>query len=914
MGRRIGLGVVILLVLVIGALAVTVTGLVRQSWPAVNGQIELNGLGAKVSVIRDAQGVPQIYADSPDDLFRAQGFVAAQDRFFEMDFRRHVTAGRLSELVGPAGIETDKVIRTLGWRKVAEQELPKLAPTTRQYLDAYADGVNDYIARSGEASNMALEYVVLGQQVENYKVEKWTALDSLTWLKAMAWDLRGNYDDELTRARLGTTYSAEQLKVIFPDYASLGHPPILSPQDWAPGARPAGSALPPAALQSTSVQPAGPQAAPPPAALHTPALPPTLQVTDVPPSPPLADGAATAALYRSVQTAINAVPVSVGHGEGIGSNSWVVDGAHSTTGKPLLANDPHLSVSIPGIWYQTGLHCRTVGVGCPFDVSGFSFAGLPGIVIGHNNTISWGFTNLGPDVTDFYLEKITDSTYLRDGKQVPLEVSTETIKVAGGNDVTLQVRKTVHGPILSEVIDSIGAVGRNALVRLTPQQETYAVSLAWTGLTPSNTADAIFDLNTAQTFDQFREAAAKFAVPAQNLVYADTQGHIGYQAPGLIPVRASSVPNTPPGYWPAPGWDSTYDWKGFVPFADLPWTLDPKEGFIVTANQEVTAAPGAPFLTADWDYGYRSERIRQLLEQSPKISPEQMAQFQLDTHNGFAPVLVQALLQIDLSASQVPDPSNPGDVGGGPDVRTTDDFTQQAQLLLGDWDFTEPADRSKASVRAAYFNAVWMRLLQYTFNDELPTDLQADGGDRWMAAVTTLLKDPKNPWWDDKKTPGLVETRDEILRQALVRGRLDLAQHLGKEPVTWNWGKLHQVTFKHPVLGGAGVPSYVQAIFNRGPIGLPGGSSIVNANGYKASTRSFDVHTAPSMRMVVNLGDLNASRWVNQTGNSGHPYSPHYIDQADAWAAGETYPWPSTPDAVKAAEQQELVLTPKLGS
>ncbi len=895
--RRIGLGVVILLVFILGALAVTATGLVRQSWPQLSGEIGLNGLGAKVTVLRDAQGVPQIYADSTDDLFRAQGFVAAQDRFFEMDFRRHVTAGRLAELIGSAGVETDKVIRTLGWRRVAEQELPKLAPTTRQYLDAYADGVNDYISRSGEPQNMALEYLVLGERVEGYKVEKWTAADSLAWLKAMAWDLKGNYSDELARARLGTTYSAEQLQLIFPAYGTAGHPPILSAKDWVPGSQPAGSALPPALRGGSEPGPGLPSAA---------------TTTSVPPSAP---GASTAELYRGVQAAIEAIPVAIGRGSGVGSNSWVVDGAHSTTGKPLLANDPHLSTSIPGVWYQTGLHCRTVGPSCPFDVSGFSFAGLPGIVIGHNNAIAWGFTNLGPDVTDFYLEKITDSTYLRDGRQIPLDVRTETIKVAGGNEVSIQVRSTVHGPILSDVISSIGAVGRNALVRLTPQQETYAVSLAWTGLTPSTTADAIFALDRAQDFTEFRAAASKFAVPAQNLVYADTQGHIGYQAPGLVPVRATSVPNTPPGYWPAPGWDSTFDWKGFVPFEDLPWTKDPAEGFVVTANQEVTAAPGAPFLTTDWDYGYRSSRIRQLLEQTPKVSPAQMAAIQLDTRNEFAPTLVQALLQIDLSRTVVAD-DNPaaGDLVAVPDRSTVDEFTQQAQILLGDWDFTEPADRSKASVRAAYFNAVWMRLLQYTFNDELPTDLQADGSDRWMAAVTQLLKDPKNPWWDDRKTPGVVETRDEVLRQALVRARLDLAQHLGKDPVTWNWGKLHQVTFKHPVLGGPTVPGIVRSIFNRGPIGLPGGSAIVNAAAYDASSRTFDVTAAPSMRMVVDLADLNASRWVNQTGNSGHPYSPYYIDQADAWATGETYPWPSSVEAVQKATVNQLDLIPEARS
>jgi penicillin amidase len=607
------------------------------------------------------------------------------------------------------------------------------------------------------------------------------------------------------------------------------------------------------------------------------------------------------ALLGSVKAALDAVPVTMGRGDGIGSNSWVVAGSRTTTGKPLLANDPHLGVSIPGIWYQTGLHCRTVNVGCPFDVAGFSFAGLPGIVIGHNAKVSWGFTNLGPDVTDFYLEKVTDATYLRDGKEVPLTVSTETIKVAGGNDVTLPVLQTVHGPILSGVVESIGAVGRNPLVRMVPQQDTYAVSLAWTGLVPSATADAIFELNTAQDFTQFRAAARKFAVPAQNLVYADTDGHIGYQAPGMIPVRSTSVPNTPPGYWPAPGWDSQYDWRGYVPFEELPWTEDPKEGFIITANQQVTAAPTAPFLTTEWDYGFRADRIREMLEATPKISPQQMSAMQLDTRNGFAPVLVQALLAINLSADPVE--------GVG-----ADEFTQQAQVLLADWDFTQPADKSKASVRAAFFNAVYMRLLEYTFNDELPNDIKANGGARWMVAMTRLLKEPSNPWWDDRKTPGVTESRDEILRKALVRARLDLAMHLGKEPVTWSWGKLHTVTFRHQVLGGESAPDIVQDIFNRGPIGLPGGPAIVNANGWDASKNNFEVRTAPSMRMVVDLADLDSSTWVNQTGNSGHPYGPHYIDQADAWAGGETYPWPSTTAAIDKAKAEELVLTPRPGS
>ena len=879
MARRVGLGVLILVVLLVVALAVVVTGVVRQSWPQTSGEIKLNGLGGRVEVIRDARGIPQIYADSTDDLFRAQGFVAAQDRFFEMDFRRHVTAGRLSEMVGSAGLSTDRVVRTMGWRSVAEKELALVSPATRQYLNAYADGVNDYIARADSTGDMGLEYVVLGQQYPGYTVEKWSAVDSLAWLKAMGWDLISNYGDELTRARLGTTLAPDRLAVLFPDYSVAGHPPILGPDEWAPGSVPAASAVRPALTDAGAAATASGSTATASAA----------------PSPvPL--GAMTSAVFESAQAALDSVPALLGRGDGIGSNSWVVAGSKTTTGKPLLANDPHLGTSIPGIWYQTGLHCRTVSAACPFDVSGYTFAGMPGVIVGHNQTMAWGLTNLAPDVSDFFLEKVTDQTYLRDGQQAPLETSTETIKVAGGNDVQLQIRRTVHGPILSDVIDSLGRVGRNALVRLVPQQDTYAVSLAWTGLVPNTTADAIFAINTAGSFTEFRAAAAKFAVPSQNLVYADTAGHIGYQSPGMVPIRSTSVPNTPPGYWPAPGWDSQYDWKGFVPFERLPWTYDPPEGYVVTANNQVTAATGpqVPFLTSDWDYGWRSSRIETLLKQSDsvgaKISPERMNEIQNDTYNGFAPTLVQSLLQIDLSG---------------------DEFTQQAQILLGDWDFLQPSDKGRSSVRAAYYNAVWMRIVEYTFNDELPQDLQGNGGARYMAAMLTLLKDPTNGWWDDRRTPGLVETRDEILRKALVQARLDLAKHLGKDPVTWSWGELHTLTEEHQVLGGATVPDLVRRIFNRGPVELGGGSSIVNANAWNASSGTFDVTAGPSMRMVVDLGNLDASTWVNQTGTSGHPYSAHYIDQIDAWAAGETFPWPFSRGAVEQARQDELILSPQ---
>lgn len=878
------------MVVVVAVIAAGVVGtsLVRRTFPQTTGQITVPGLSNSVTVIRDARGVPQIYADNALDLFRAQGYVSAQDRFFEMDLRRHITAGRLSELVGSAGVETDKVVRTLGWRQVAEQELLLISPTTRSYLDAYAQGVNDYLHQAGDASNIALEYSVLGLQHPGYQPQDWTAVDSLSWLEAMAWDLRGDYDNELTRALLAPTVSASQLALLYPTYPFDTHAPILSSADWVPGrAASSSSAAAPTAAPTAATTTATTTAATHAATTPNPSTAPRPAGSAATVPRPSAELVSTAlsTVWSNAQATLAAVPSLLGRGDGIGSNSWVVGPGLSSTGKPLLANDPHLQVGIPGIWTQVGLHCRSVGTACPFDVSGFAFSGLPGVVIGHNAKIAWGFTNLGPDVSDFYLEKVSGSTYQRDGEQVPLTVRHETISVAGGADVPITIRSTVHGPIISDVIDSLAKVGANPTVAGKPVKATYAVSLAWTGLIPNRTADAIFALDSATDFGSFRQAARLFAVPAQNLIYADTSGNIGYQAPGMIPVRRSSTPGAPPGYWPAPGWDSRYDWTGWVPFDQMPYVYNPPEGFIVTANQAVTAT-STPFLTTEWDYGFRSQRIRDLISSHTKITPQDMAAIQLDTYDSFAPTLVQALLKVDLSK---------------------DSFTRSAQDLLRGWNYTQPADKSRSSASAAYFNAVWAKILQYTFGDQ--AGLSPDGGSRWMVVVTQLLKDPTNAWWDDKTTPGVVENESEILRRALVDARLELTEELGKDPVTWRWGRLHTVTLTHQVMGDPSVPQLVRDVFDRGPIAVPGGSSVVDAMGWDASS-SFAVDWGPSMRMVVDLGDLDASRWVNQTGESGHPFSSNYDDQIDAWATGSTFPWPFTRSAVTSAAVDTLTMVP----
>jgi penicillin amidase len=466
-------------------------------------------------------------------------------------------------------------------------------------------------------------------------------------------------------------------------------------------------------------------------------------------------------------------------------------------------------------------------------------------------------------------------------------VRTETIAVNGGDPVELEIRSTVHGPIVSDVLD-LGRIPASPMpdgARGTP-----AVSLAWTALQPGRTADAVFQFATATDAADIAAAAASFEVPSQNVVFATADGHIGYQAPGTIPVRARVAGGPVPsdGTWPQPGWDSRYDWRGFVDPALMPAALDPVEGYVVAANQAVTPAGVGPYLTSDWDYGYRSERIRTeldaLIAAGTPIDAAQTSTLQNDAWSPYAAMLVPALLTAPVE----------------------DQFTEQGVDLLRDWDYVQGVDSSAA----AYFSAVWGTLLELTFWDDLPEDYWPSGDSRWLEVVSRLLAEPDNPWWDDRRTVNVVESRDEILSRTLTTARLDLTVELGKDPSDWQWGRLHTAAPQHPVLGGVSIPGPVRQLVNPRPLAVPGGSSIVNATAWDASTGSFMVTAAPSMRMVVDLADLDSSTWVTLTGTSGHPGSVHYTDQFAAWATGRTVPWPFSREAVQDAAVRELTLRP----
>ena len=824
-GRILGIiGIVVLVLALAGGLLGVYT--VRRSFPQDNGHFKAAGLQGTVEIYRDKFGIPQIYAGNSHDLFFAQGYVHAQDRFWQMDFWRHITSGRLSEFFGEGQLETDMFLRTVGWRRIAEEEYKLATDEEKLALDSYAEGVNAYIS-SRSALDLSLEYSILGLiGVPNYRPEPWTPADSLAWAKSMAWDLGGNLDEEIKRAILLQAIGPEMTADFMPLYPA-DHPVII-------------------------------------------------------PNPATASVDYSRALVR-----LNALTALLGSGfEGIGSNDWVIAGSRTTTGQPLLADDPHLSIQMPAIWYEIGLHCTPKGPACPYDVTGFSLAGDPGVIIGHTDRIAWGVTNVGPDVQDLFIEKLNPANpnqYEVNGQWVDMDVRTETLQVRGGDPVELTVRSTRHGPLIDAVYgDAHTLISDTVPVNGVALDTSYGLALRWTALEPTLIFSSVLQLNRAQNWNDFRRALQDWAVPSQNFVYADVDGNIGYQTPGNIPLRQSGD-----GLLPVPGWTDEYEWTGYIPFDEMPYSYHPPPGSLATANNAVVG-PDYPYLISlDWDPGYRAQRIVDLIEAQDKISPEYIAQIHGDDLNLGAqevlPHLFTALANFEFGS--------PG----------------QALALdaLHTWDMQMRLDSQPAAVYASFFTA----LVNDTFRDQVPEDYWPSGGASTWVTLRALLTNPNSVWWDDTLTTA-VETRDDILQRAFVEGYAALQERLGSNPDRWTWGALHTSTFRNQTLGKSGVAP-IEALFNRGPFATAGGASIVNATSFNITkTDPYAVTSIPSMRMIVDLSDLANSRTIFSTGESGHAYHPNYIDMADLWRTIQYHPMLWNRSDVEGQAAAHLTLTP----
>lgn len=833
--RLIGPWVVVLIVLVAAAGLLVV----RRSFPEVDGEITLPGLAGDATVIRDIHGTPHIYASTLPDLMMAQGFVEAQDRFWQMDFYRHVATGRTAEMFGEAQLEADIFLRTLGWERVAAREYQVLSPLMKTLVDAYARGVNAYLSERGKWE-LSLEYVFLGIQNPDYRPASWKPTDTLAFAKVVAWDVRTNIVSELERAVLSASIPGEQISQLWPPYPD-GHPVIVP--EWV---------RPPPTAQTTT------------GTLFSPSVGEASNV-----------GRGTEVLAAGLR----GIGV-LGDSQNRGSNSWVVSGEHTVSGTPLLANDPHLGGQTPSIWYRVGLHCQPVGVSCPLEAAGFSLPGTPLITIGHNGFLAWGFTNLGGDVSDLFIERIHPEDpllYQVDGEWAPMATRTEIIEVANADPVEITIRETHHGPVISGIYGPVDQLEGSGVVEF---PDPHAVTLAWTALQTTRNLDAVLGMVLARSWDEFREAVALFDMAPQNMVYADADGNIGYQATGLIPIRGAGE-----GRYPAPGWSSKYDWQGFWPFDTLPWSFNPPSGMVVAANQPLARPDLIRHIGSDFDYGHRARRIHQLLADSLPLDTAAMSAMQFDHQDPAAGFLVPALTAFPARSEEA---------------------ALMQELLTGWMRGDRPGQMDSDSAAAAAYAATWRHLLALTF-DEFPEGHEAQGGSRYVEVIKSLLESPEDPWWDRAGTEHR-QTRDQVLHQALEDAHAELVELIGDDPQRWRWGDIHTGVFNNSSLGESGV-SLVEAVFNRRSNNVSGGSGIVNATQWIASD-GYRTDGIPSFRMVIDLGDPDSSLSIHAPGQSGHAYHPHYDDLLEPWAVGEMQPFPWDRHAVESLAQDTLVLRP----
>jgi penicillin amidase len=779
-------------------LAVFATWRVRHAWPQTAGKIAVPGLSAPVQVIRDRWGVPSLYAADEHDLFFAQGYVHAQDRLWQMDFNRRLGAGELSSLFGRRVLATDKSLRTLRIRAAAEAEWQALSPQTRAILQAYADGVNAFI--ESHRGGLPVEFTLLGVQPA-----PWTPVDSIAWSKMIAFSLGQNQTQELMRGRLAAKVGADNARQLMPPFPAQDRQPLIV----SPAAGGYGEA------RRAELQPAG--------ALLTALL---------------------------SETAV-----------AVGSNNWVVHGSRTATGKPMLANDTHLQLDMPSVWYENGLHAGR------FDVAGFSFPGVPMVLIGQNRRIAWGISAMCGDSQDFFVEQLNDRKQVKvgDGWR-DTRIVHESIPVKGGKAVPFDLVITPHGPIVNEGFELEGVP---------------PLALRWTALDPGRTLDAVAGIDTAADWPAFRGALSNWQAPTLNFVYADVDGNIGYQGSGAIPVRAAGQQ----GLVPVPAGGLERDWQGLIPFDKMPSLFNPPAGFIVTANNKVVA-DSYPYLIS-YDYGepYRAQRITELLAANPHVSLNDMRSIQSDVSS-----VPASLLRPYLLATK---PQNPRQ--------------EKALKQVRDWDLRFTLESPAASIYQAWYG----KLLDDVYGDELGEELM--NAFRGTAINQTprlieMMADPRNPWFDDKRTPGKVETRDDIVQRAFGEAVAQLSQRLGDDPAQWRWGKLHRAVFTHQPLGNSGIP-LVTPTFNGGPVPVAGEVFTVSSAA-TAFRRPFVALFGTSQRLIVDLADMGRSLVVNSTGQSGLLFHRHREDQIPLWQNHEYRPLLFSREAVEKSAEERLTLTP----
>ena len=751
--------------------------LITKSYPVTNGTLDIPGIRAQVNVYRDDYGVPHVVAESDYDAYFAVGYVHAQDRLWQMELIRRAGQGRLAEVLGEPALKIDKMFRTLGLWSQAEKTAPTIDEATRTALHAYADGVTSYIA--SHKGKYPIEFDLL-----NFEPEPWTIGHSLLISRLMAWELNYSRWVDIILAELVERLGAAKAGEIFPTWPE-GAPLIIAEE---------------------------------------------------------LNGKKSAYMAAQLFESDQAFRKLLGSpGLESGSNAWAIAGSKSTTGKPILANDPHLLFSAPGRWYE--LHVSAPGL----DVSGASIAGVPFVVIGRNQSIAWGVTNAMLDDEDFYVEEVDSvqhpARYRFNNGWRPVEQRIDTILVKNSPPVLLSVYQTHRGPIINRMESAA-------------QWSRQLMSMRWVGHEISSEAQAFYLINRAHNWKEFLDGLRFFAVPAQNFVYADVDGNIGYHTGGRIPIRKTKTATLT-----FPGWTDEYDWKGFVPFEQMPQVLNPPEGFVATANNRIVSDSYPYYLSNLWEPEWRIERITEMLRSRPLLSVEDMQRFQQDVFSPHA----REVVPIILKAFKGQPPSN-GDV-------------QTALTYFRNWNFEMKA----GDVATSLFQAFLVRMVHNTFEDEMGPSLLGvydTLASVPLIAITKLMKKGSSPWFDNVKTPQ-IETMNDMIRQSLDDALRDLKTTYGGEIKEWRWGLIHQVQFPHVFSAN----DILRPIFTVGPFPAGGSHSTVNNGDFQILNPYLNT-VGPSTRQIFDLSDINNTRSITPPGQSGQVFQRHYDDQVHMWLNG----------------------------
>jgi penicillin amidase len=821
--RRFGIGTILLFFLIaISIVALTgvfwIYSIAHAALPQLDGTLQVAGLATPVTVVRDGHGVPTISAAGFDDLFFAQGYVTAQDRLWQMDIMRRFAAGEISEILGDEFVKHDREQRILGLRMAARKSLEVSGAQTRSHFDSYARGVNAYI--KSHRDSLPIEFRIL-----RYTPKPWTSEDSTLIAAQMVKDLNHYpYSDALDREKILARLGPELTADLYVNTSWRDRPPTA--------AHPGLDGKPDQNIDDEE-PPRGPTGG---------------SVTQRIEVPEFDNRAASSGSDEDARMVV-------------GSNNWVVSGAHTVTGKPLLSNDMHLGHQMPNLWYEAHLRCANPGSD-NFDVAGVTLPGLPYVIVGHNQRIAWGFTNIGPTVEDVYVETFNPSgQYLTPDGWMSTEHRSEVIHVKGKPDVTFDVDLTRHGPIVTELVPG----------------EARKLALRWTLY--DGTRAPFFAVNSAQNWDQFLTAFSAFDAPGQNVVFADVDGNIGYHATGRVPIRASGD-----GGLPENGSDNSHEWTGYIPFDKLPSIYNPTSGIIATANSRITP-DGYPYsISTGWEAPWRSARIYRVLESGKKFSSADMLALQTDI-----------LSEADRHFAE-------RFVYGVDHSKNVSLRAKQAAEIMRGWDGRMTADSSAPTIAYRARVELTRLLLEPKLGAASKDAKQAEATLNWKTYTWGM----QSVWLENvvhhqpqRWLPPAYGSYDELLTaavEAAVSAPQNSKDAAPEDLASWKWGDFRPVEIQHPILG-------KMPLLQRWS-----GPGVQPQSGSSYTVKAVSRTHGPSERLTVDLSDLDQTTLNLVTGEAGNFLSPYYMDQWKAWYEGYTFKLPYSKKAVAESKQHELVL------